>query len=616
VKFAFVTHCHQPVGNLDPVVHAAFDTAYLPFLDVLSAVPDMRVGLHYSGSLLRWSQTNRPELIDQLAERSDQIEFLGGGMHEPIMSILPDAWRRRQIGMQSALIEELFGQRPTGIWLAERLWEPTLAWLLHDLELMYTLLDQALFEVGGADILRPAIVDHLGSSVRVFPVSRPLRDMLPATDVGEVIEWLSRVNDEHPDAVMVAADDGQKFGGWDRSHQRVYGEGWLREMFDALVAAPWIDIVHPGELVELTPRPAALGAGSYSQMNQWLTENETSAAVWPAPWKRFLYRYPEANVMYRKMLALASTPKLPDAAIEHVLAAQASDAYWHGAFGGIYLPHLRSGVHTNLIAARAEIDSGRRTRTWTDLRITDWDGDGTEEIHAELPDQSWVLHSGGALHYYDDKPSRWPVSDVMARHRERHHSDPSQFDGVARQWLADRIAPPDAGPTQLYHPHHGPERYELETAEATKGAVRVRMAGAFADGGTVIKTLVAREREIEVRYELEGAGPARFGPELPISVWAGSTRLRVDGGAWTDVVGLVAESGHRFRFEHADRGTQVVVTLRLPGAVFVAPITTSIRSDIGNEDIFQGVALWPHFLIAGTGTYTMTISIVDVLAPE
>ena len=598
MKLAFVAHSHQPVGNFDSVIADAVDRAYAPFLDVIDAVPEMRVGLHYSGSLLTWITDRRPEMHERLQALDDRVEWLTGGMYEPIMASLTDAWQDRQIQRHRRLLDEMFGAEPTGIWLAERIWQPAMAALIRRHGLTYTLADESLFEVGGANPRRPAVVEHLGQTTRVLPVSRELRHLIPITSTENVLAALHRIHEHDPEAVVVAADDGEKLGAWNDSHRRVYETGWLRELFTALVEAPWIELLSPHDAAMSTPERAVIGAGAYSEMNVWLT---TPGGAWPAPWTRFLVTHPEANVMYRKMLTLAEHPKLSDDAINHIMAGQTNDAYWHGTFGGIYLPHLRDAVQTNLIEARKHIDGGHRTRSWCDLNVADWDCDGAEEIHVELPDQSWVLHSGGAFHYYDDKPGSWSVSNVI-----------STDGAVPRHWLRDRFTPTDSGPECLYTPHDGPLIYELETAETSRGSVAVQMAGHLPGGGSVLKALRAHDREVEVRYEFEDIPEGRFGPELPVSVWQGAARLRVDGGDWSETVGLVAESGHRFRFQHIERAIQVVVNLRLPGAIYVAPLITDIESETGAEAIFQGVVLWPHFLVEGSGSYTVSVTIQDV----
>jgi hypothetical protein len=55
-------------------------------------------------------------------------------------------------------------------------------------------------------------------------------------------------------------------------------------------------------------------------------------------------------------------PRRPAPAIPRLLEArdrlwcgQANDAYWHGVFGGCYLPHLRRAVRSALIASEDKL---------------------------------------------------------------------------------------------------------------------------------------------------------------------------------------------------------------------------------------------------------------------
>ena len=41
---------------------------------------------------------------------------------------------------------------------------------------------------------------------------------------------------------------------------------------------------------------------------------------------------------------------------KNIWAAQCNCAYWHGVFGGLYLPHLRHGLYEKIIEAEKMID--------------------------------------------------------------------------------------------------------------------------------------------------------------------------------------------------------------------------------------------------------------------
>jgi hypothetical protein len=84
---SLVFHNHQPVGQLPWAYSDVWREAYQPFLKVLDKHPTVRVGLHYTGSLLDWLLTHKPETIEQIQKlvARGQVEILAGGYYEPIL---------------------------------------------------------------------------------------------------------------------------------------------------------------------------------------------------------------------------------------------------------------------------------------------------------------------------------------------------------------------------------------------------------------------------------------------------------------------------------------------------------------------------------------------------
>src|ERR1044072_5704898 len=79
-------------------------------------------------------------------------------------------------------------------------------------------------------------------------------------------------------------------------------------------------------------------------------------------WRNFLMKYPESNAMYKKMLRVSSkvhAGKKNEAALDHLWAGQCNCAYWHGVFGGLYLPVLRQAIYRNLIEAERILDEDK-----------------------------------------------------------------------------------------------------------------------------------------------------------------------------------------------------------------------------------------------------------------
>ena len=60
---------------------------------------------------------------------------------------------------------------------------------------------------------------------------------------------------------------------------------------------------------------------------------------------------------------------------------QCNCGYWHGAFGGIYLPHLRNAVYHHLIASDGLLDRATRPqRRWVEAKIDDFNFDARQEV--------------------------------------------------------------------------------------------------------------------------------------------------------------------------------------------------------------------------------------------
>ena len=147
ISLALTLHNHQPVGNFGWVLAEVYDQAYAPMLDALERHPGVRLSLHYTGPLLEWLVLERPEFVARLRALADrgQVEILGGGHYEPVLASLPERDRIGQLEQMADELERLFGRRPTGAWLAERVWEPDLPTSLVAAGYQWTILDDAHF---------------------------------------------------------------------------------------------------------------------------------------------------------------------------------------------------------------------------------------------------------------------------------------------------------------------------------------------------------------------------------------------------------------------------------------------------------------------------------------
>jgi alpha-amylase len=174
-------------------------------------------------------------------------------------------------------------------------------------------------------------------------------------------------------------------------------------------------------------------------------------------WRNYMTKYPEANLLHKKMLLvsekihqLTETNQLSEAAVRRSLdklwQAQVNDPYWHGVFGGLYLPHLRSAAYSNLIEVEKIVESelNQNNKFLIKHQITDMDKDGFEEVLVETPllNAYFAPCRGGCLYELDFKPKCINLSDTLARRKEKYHDSIDKIHNTAENAVIDKEAPP------------------------------------------------------------------------------------------------------------------------------------------------------------------------------
>src|SRR5262245_5590611 len=457
LAFCLGVHNHQPIGNFDSVMVEAIERVYRLLLQRLDLRPEIRLSVHCTGSLLEWLREHSSRTFDLLGTVAarGQVELLTGGFYEPILAVLPDHDKIGQIERLTAFLKSQFGVQPRGMWLAERVWEPHLPRALSEAGVEYVLVDDRHFALAGLDVEALGgyyLTDEQGQSVRIFPINRRLRYLIPFASVDEAFEYLHGWRGRVPAITMV--DDGEKFGVWPGTYARVYEEGWLDRFFDRLLSTPWLESTTLGDVVERTPASGRvyLPTASYGEMGEWALPADAARALEAAKaevsrlpdgerlvglfrggfWRSFLVRYPEVGDTYWKMLrlsraihgALAQDPddgRLVRAQVA-LWRGQANDAYWPGVSGGCYLPHLRRAVKTSLLEAeRALVEAHAISETsWT---REDGDGDGRVEVYVRTRALAVTLEpeAGGMVTELGYFPAALDVADVLARRAEAYH---------------------------------------------------------------------------------------------------------------------------------------------------------------------------------------------------
>src|SRR5712691_8877520 len=153
--------------------------------------------------------------------------------------------------------------------------------------------------------------------------------------------------------------------------------------------------------------------------------------------------------------ALARAPHdrhLADAQVA-LWRGQANDAYWHGVFGGCYLPHLRRAVKSALLECERRLTESAAlpTPAWT---REDGNGDGREEIYVRTRELAVTLNPalGGAITELGYLAGDLDVADVLARRPEAYHAKvrgASREDGApAVRTITTRRRPRNPGSTR------------------------------------------------------------------------------------------------------------------------------------------------------------------------
>jgi hypothetical protein len=174
------------------------------------------------------------------------------------------------------------------------------------------------------------------------------------------------------------------------------------------------------------------------------------ALIRGAHWRNFLVKYPESGRMHKKMVRLSALCRErgdPPSARRALGRAQCNDAYWHGVFGGLYLPHLRAAIWRELAEAEAFLRRGEPLGH----AVSDVDADGHDEIalHSDRFAAVVSAHRGGVLEELTVFAAGVNLVDVLTRRWEAYHeaAPPPTRDHDTRALFLDRVLDGDVSQT-------------------------------------------------------------------------------------------------------------------------------------------------------------------------
>ncbi|MFN0313678.1 MAG: alpha-amylase/4-alpha-glucanotransferase domain-containing protein [Burkholderiales bacterium] len=637
-------HAHQPVGNFPEVIDDAHARCYKPFLETLVQYPEFKFTIHFSGWLLQYLFDHFPQdmaLLKVMVERG-QAEIFGGGDTEPVLAAIPARDRVGQIERLSARTRHLLGATPQGAWLTERVWESQVVPALVDAGISMVTVDDYHFLCAGkvhGELAGYYTTEEEDRRLDLFPISEGLRYRLPFATAPEAVAYIEGMAQDSHRAAAIYFDDIEKFGIWPETHEWVYGKGWLRQFIEGVLASRGVHTMHFGAYreSERTRGVIYLPATSYIEMNEWtlpapqahryarLVENEKAGGNYEQDkpflrggiWRNFLMRYSESNWMHRRMLSLSRrVDTLPPAQrslriVELLYEAQANDAYWHGLFGGLYLPHLRRAVYNAIVGLEAELNtlSPNPARQSEDL-----DFDGNEEIFLQNGMLQIVVRedNDAAIIEFDAYSLQHNFADTLRRREEHYYRKMSQADqshaqgeGIAsahdrvrfKHPVSAQDLQPDARPRALFVDRWVTEQLAVQP-EYVLSALEPEEVIAFqaeVPGGYVRKHYELTDNRLLVKYVARSDSRARLEAQLNIAMPSCDGFLgryvfegQVPGGFGQ---ALELDSMSTIMLEDGVLGGSIEILCSRPAKLRAAPHHTVSQSEDGFEKIMQAVTL-------------------------
>ncbi|MBN2680188.1 DUF1926 domain-containing protein [Acidithiobacillus montserratensis] len=658
-------HAHQPVGNFPHVMDDAVLRCYHPFLEAMHRFPEFPFAIHISGWLLDYMLRVHPQttqLLQDMVHRN-QAELVGAGDTEPVLAAIPHADRITQLEAMAERLDKHFGQRPVGAWLTERVWDPSVVPALQESGIRYVMVDDYHFLCAGA------AADQLGSfhrteengqAVDVFPISEALRYRLPFSEAAAAVTFIEEISLHNPGSAGIYFDDIEKFGVWPETYSWVYEKGWLEQFLRGVLDSPHIQPMRFKDYLQ-AHRPQGiiyLPTVSYSEMNEWtlapdaarryaaFLDQEKSAGrleerkplIRGGIWKNFLTRYPESNWMQKRMLQLSqrfhALPKRQQSKQMRtdLHEAQANDAYWHGLFGGIYLPHLRRAVYHAIVRLEARLD---QIQPRPDLQSLDVDMDGQDEVYYHNDQQQLIIRPvpSAAIVEWDAYSLHHNLGDTLARRDEayydkiRHgaveHAAPSEGIASAHDRISFKTEITAEDLVMDTAPCHSFQEWLDDAAVSYSESHIVQntphFTGGIADSWAVSKGYHLSEKGLLVQYRIESAQTNTASHSFHCRLYLAMPSCDGPAGQFfadgTSQGGfgqpIQGEKTRQIVLDDAVMGGKIRLNCHPPARWEAAPHLTVSQSEAGFEKIMQALQLDFYWDIT-TGT-TQNIEILTEL---
>ena len=390
MKLLFGVHLHQPVDNFKEAIDEAVNKCYKPFFEVMKDYPEFKFSFHSSGWILDYLKQNYPEIIENI--KKCNIEFFTGGYYEPILSIIPYKSQKTQIKKLNKFLFDEFNTMPKGLWLTERVWDYSIIKAIKKNNIKYMIVDDTHIFSSNKNNIEGYYWSE--DEIALFPINKNLRYKLPFSKVEEAITEIKK----YKTAIMF--DDIEKFGLWPTTYEWVYNKNWLREFVEAVLNDEEIKTCH---FEEYYKENESLGLVypelvSYDEMNEWAGGN----------FKKFFLKYSESNRLHKRMLEFKHKDD------ENLYKLQTNDVFWHGVFGGIYLPSLRDNAYKYLLLLEDE----------KYIKLKDFLLQGYNQL--KISNEKMIMifsQKGGSLIEFSDKNKLFNYQNTLTRRKEKYHDE-------------------------------------------------------------------------------------------------------------------------------------------------------------------------------------------------
>jgi alpha-amylase len=391
-------------------------------------------------------------------------------------------------------------------------------------------------------------------------------------------------------------------------------------------------------------------------------------------WRNFKARYAECDEMYTRMLDISrrlaeaeavegSDPDYLEVARQELYRGQCNCPYWHGAFGGLYLPHLRNAIYRSLIAAENALDEAEgRSGPRVLLEVADFNLDARQEVRLANDRLIALVRpaQGGHIYELDVRPSTTNVLATLDRRPEAYHAtireaaarlaagqeahvpvgsdEPVRFkqDGLDRLLVYDRH-PRKALVDHFYRVDvtlddlvAGREvecgdfatgTYQARVQrEARRVAVIMERPGRAGEGNIRIRKTIelkAGGSDLTITYLLEDLprdACLQFAVEINVAAMAGHAPDRYYADPSGSKLGLLDDRldlPHTSGLTLTDEWLNLAVALSWSQAagLWCFPIETVSQSEGGFEGVYQSSAVIPHWHIAADEAGRWEVSI-------